>query len=414
MSMREVWTTYGSLPRVAYLLSLGTFVNKAGSFIIAFLTLYLSESLGYSKSFATLCMGVFGLGGIVASLLGGQFADQFGRRRVMMFALVGGAAALMVLSTLRSQVGIAVGIFVFALIVEMYRPAAAAMMADVVPPEQRNLAFGVLYVATNLGFAFGASVGGWLAENFSFAWLFYGDAATTFLFAIWIAFVIPESLKRRAKDGGGSDDTPSPSFLDAWRAIGRDWTFLLFCLAALMSGLVFFQGMSTLPLYLGTIGIPKDVYGWLISSNGLMIAIFQLPYGTFLSRFRRIRVIASGTFFVALGFGLVRFSETPLAIGGTILIWTIGEMMQAPFMAATVATLAPTDLRARYQGVFSMCFGAAVTLGAPLGGVVLEKYGGHTLWVGCAVVAGASGVIFLGISGGMNRRETGDGVKESP
>ncbi len=397
-------SAYRELPRAAYLLAFGTFVNRAGSFVVAFLTLYLSEELGYTKTFATLCMGVFGLGGVISSIVGGQLADQFGRRRVMLSALVGGAIALLVLSQLRSRTGIVIGIGAFALVMEMYRPAAAAMIADIVPANQRNLAFGLLYVATNLGFTFGALVGGYLAEHVSFAWLFYGDALTTLLFAGWIALVIRETLPKRSSSDGG-EAVPPITFVAAFARIGRDWVFLLFCSAALMGGLVFMQGMSTLPLYLGSIGIGKAVYGQLIAINGFMIAVCQLPYGAFLSRFRRIAVISCGSLFLATGFGLVRWADTPVAIALTIVVWTIGEMMQAPFMAATVASLAPVELRARYQGVFSMCFGAAVTLGAPIGGQILTHWGGDALWTGCACLAGLSGLTFVAISRRIEARE---------
>jgi len=87
------------------LLCLGSFINRAGSFVFVFMTIYISEQLGFGITYAANCFGVFGLGSIISSLAGGQLADRIGRKPVMVFALFGGAAALVLLGIVRDRWG---------------------------------------------------------------------------------------------------------------------------------------------------------------------------------------------------------------------------------------------------------------------------------------------------------------------
>ena len=64
----------------------------------------------------------------------------------------------------------------------------------------------------------------------------------------------------------------------------------------------------------------------------------------------------------------------------TVVVWTVGEMTQAPLVSAVVSDPAPIELRGRYLGIASMCFSSATMIGAPLGGMVLERFDGRQVW----------------------------------
>ncbi|MCG8406105.1 MAG: MFS transporter [Phycisphaerales bacterium] len=392
-----MWKHYFNLPRPVYILCLGTFVNRAGSFFIVFLTIYLSQKLGFPTTFATKCMGLFGIGSLVASLVGGQLADQVGRRVVMLISLFGGALILAVFGFLQSKYLIMAATLAFSLCIEMYRPAASAMIGDLVKSDQRTHAFGLMYISINLGFTAGALIGGKLA-TVSFLWLFCGDALTTFAYGMIILLFISETLPSRRKtpfpvivDGEEFTGTPLPpeksaTLTEAAAHISRDWPFLLFCLSCLLTGLVFMQSMSTFPLYLSELGFAPDDYGRIIAINGILIVLFQLPITSFISRFNRVTVIMLAAAIQGIGFGLIGYAATLYQFSLTIVVWTVGEMMQAPFTFAIVTDLAPSALRGRYMGVFTMCFSSALMFGAPLGGMILADLGPAYLWNGCLIV----------------------------
>lgn len=408
---------YLELPRAVHILCLGTFINRAGSFFIVFLTIYLSEKLGFDVTFATRCMGVFGLGAIVGTLTGGHLADNIGRRKVMLMSLFGGAVVMALFGYLRTKSAIMGATLIYAMIIEMYRPSASAMIADLVSPKQRSHAFGLMYVSLNLGFACGAYFGGILAKQ-SFQLLFWGDALTTSTYACIIFFLVRETLPKRnlpvveaiPSVGAVANEGDPPTVDDAlpvrqspvplFEAVVRilsDGPFLVFCGCSLMMGLIFMQDMATLPLFLKSLGFSPEDYGSVIAINGILIVICQLPLTAFFSRYDRQFVIMGGAVMLGLGFGLTAQCTTLWQFRAAVIIATIGEMMQSPFKSAVVTDLAPVDLRARYMGVFTMCYSSALMLGAPLGGEILNRYGGNYLWWGCFGVAMVAVVGYIAV-----------------
>src|SRR5437588_10526915 len=75
-----------ALPRGAWILFLGTFLNKFGTFVLPFLAIYLTR-LGYSLAAAGLATAAYGIGSLGASILGGYLADRLGRRKNIVFSM---------------------------------------------------------------------------------------------------------------------------------------------------------------------------------------------------------------------------------------------------------------------------------------------------------------------------------------
>jgi MFS family permease len=313
----------------------------------------------------------------------------------MLTALFGGAAMLLVLGSASNRWVFMLSVFVFALLSDMYRPAAAAMVADVVRVDRRHHAFALMYISINLGFAIAPPVGGLLAE-YSFQWLFWGDALTMALYGVIVFARIPETLPRRASPVGAVGDA-SPPPVQAFTYMVRDVPFLVFCLATLLTALVFMQGFSTLPIYLRQSGLSNLEFGLLMSINGSLIFLLQLPMTQWLGRFNAMSVVIVGGILISLGYGLNAVGTGLWFFAISIAIWTSGEILQAPFTQSIVTALAPTALRARYMGVFNMCFATALTIGAPLGGAVLNRYGATTLWSSAFAIALIAVFLYLSI-----------------
>ena len=437
---RTVLRNYVDLPRMVYVLCVGSLINRAGSFVMLFLTIYVTEQLGAGKAFASYCIGAFGFGSVVSSLIGGQLADQFGRRATMLLALFGGATALLMLSLVTNPWLFMGVLFLFAVIIEMYRPASAAMIGDLTSGEQRPHAFGLMYIAVNLGFAVAPPIGGFLA-SYSFTWLFWADALTTAMFGGVVFFLMQEtrpilhaaltaveaqnnaaaddqiatavqspagftqlaaaeglaSLESAATDaaepgsavtaeGVAAKREPAISLVSALRHVAGDWTFLLFCFCNLLTSIVFMQGFATLPLYVTERGFTKLEFGTMICVNGAMIVLLQLPLTHLLNRCNRALVLLAGELFLAVGFGLTVYADSAMFFVGTIVLWTMGEIFQAPYKPTIVSELAPPAMRARYMGVFNLSHALSLMIGAPLGGEILARFGPQVLWPGCFVL----------------------------
>ena len=394
---------YVQLPLPVRILCLGSLINRAGSFVLIFLAIYASEQLGFGVPFATACIGVLGLGSMAGSMLGGHLADRFGRRGVMLFALFGGALLLLLLGNVTNRWLFMLSVGVFALVADLYRPAAAAMIGDLVSVERRPHAFALMYISINLGFAIAPPIGGFLA-GFSFEWLFWLDAISMLVYGIIIALAIEETHHRPEQSEGDSEASPVASWSDSIGEMVADIPFMLFCVSTFFIALVFVQGLSTLPIYIRQIGYSNLQFGLLMSVNGMLIVVLQLPVTHWLSRFNAMSIVLIGGVLISIGFGLTALDSGVFFIASCIAVWTLGEILQAPFKQSIVTDMAPEDLRGSYLGAFNMCYASALTIGAPIGGEVLHRFGPTTLWVGSSLIALTAVTLYLLIHTTVTRR----------
>ncbi|MBW7905953.1 MAG: MFS transporter [Phycisphaerae bacterium] len=400
--------SYLRLPRTVHLLCLGTLINRVGTLVIPFLTIYLQERLKLGPQFATGAMGVAGFGAVLGLIAGGQLADRIGRKPVMLLALTGSAVGMLLLSGTTSPVLILLCVWGTQFLGEMYRPASSAMVADVTPALLRPTAYALLHTSVNVGFAVGPMLGGWLAER-SFALLFYLNAATATGFALLILLATGETRARpsatsaaAASDAGhrlGADAGAEgdPTIWQALRHVAGDRVFQLFWCGSFLAALVFQQAFSTFPLYLKAQGFGTQEYGRIIATNGLMVVLLQLFMAPQVARLPRGRVLVLSSLLVGAGFTLNSACQTEWHFIGAVIVWTLGEILNAPLMTTITADLAPPALRARYMGLLAMSWSGAAMVGAPLGGIVLASLGGVSLWLICGVLGLLSATAYSSI-----------------
>jgi MFS family permease len=397
--------TVGGLPRSFWLLWANTLINRLGSFVLILLAFYLTQVRGFTPTFAGLVIGLWGVGGAAGTLLGGVLADRWGRKPTFLTALYLSAGLMVALGLMRSAVSIAVTVVLLGAASEASRPAMSALMIDLVGPENRLRAFSLNYWVINLGFAFAAATAGFVA-NVSFLLLFVIDASTTAAAATLVAFTIKEP----ARFGVMSTVEHQPSL----RAVFRDRVFLAFVGVNLLTSLVFMQHISTLPIAMGHHGLPASTYGTVIALNGVLIVALQLFMSRLLRRLRRATALAAAALIIGAGFGLTAFAHTTWFYAVTVLVWTVGEMLNAPSNSATIADLSPASMRGRYQGVYSLSWSAATFLAPILGTAVFQYLGDTAVWAGCFAIGLAVAALHLIAGPARERRIAELRVAEAP
>jgi len=388
--------TAGGLPRQFWYLWGTTLVNRIGSFVLVVLALYLTKERGFSESYAGLVIGLWGAGGAIGTLIGGVLADRWGRKPTYLTALFGGATMMLVVGFTRGQAAITVAVFLLGLVSEASRPAAMALMIDLVPERDLMRAYSLNYWVINVGFAVSAFLAGMVA-SVDFRLLFVIDAATTVAAATLIVFAIKEPVRHRPAP-------VTPHARGGLRTVFTDRVFMAFVGVNLLTSLIFMQHLSSLPLSMSRDGLPASTYGTVIALNGVLIVAGQL----FVPRLLRGRSHASSLAVAAVvfgvGFGLTAFADTAVLYAVTVLVWTAGEMLNSPANSATNAALSPAHLRGRYQGVFSLSWSAASFLAPIIGGAVLQYAGAATLWLGCLGLALVVAVIHVLAGPARDRR----------
>ena len=379
-----------ALPRGAWILFFGTFLNKFGTFVLPFLAIYMTN-LGYTATQAGLAIGAYGVGTLGACLLGGHLADRLGRRKTIVLSMFAGAAAMLCLSQVHSLTLIVLFAALVGLTGELYRPASSALLADLVPPGQRVTAFAAYRMAFNAGWAFGPATAGLLAKH-SFLWLFVGDAATSLLYGLVAWLALPSGLRGTRTEN---------SLLETFRVVREDKRFLQVLCAALAVGLVFVQVFSTMSLQITQSGFSASTYGLVISLNGVLVVLCELPLTTITKRFPARRVMALGYLLIGVGFTSNVIERTLPLLVLTTVMFTLGEMISMPIGGAYVADLAPAHQRGLYMGTYGMVWAVAFVCGPSLGMLVFSA-SPILLWTLCGVL----GLLAAGIISAEPGRQT--------
>ena len=372
-----------ALPPTAWILFFGMFLNKFGAFVVPFLALYLTRT-GYTLADAGFAIGAYGIGNFAASLLGGHLADTFGRRKTILLSTFSGAAAMLLLSQAHSLpliIGLAA---LTGLASELYRPACSALLTDLVAPEQRVTAFAAYRMAFNAGWAFGPATAGFLAAR-GFFWLFVGDAATTVLFGLVVLLALPRDSGPVRRD---------VDWREALGVIRHDRRFHQALLAALAIAFVFLQMTSSFGVQVTHLGFSAATYGALISLNGAMVVLCELPLTTITRRFPARRVLATGYVLIGAGFALTAFAHTVPGLVACIITFTLGEMTAMPVASAYISNLAPAHMRGRYVGVFGLSWALALII-APALGLRMLAHNATLLWLGCGGLGLLAATIIL-------------------
>jgi MFS family permease len=382
-----------ALPRTFWILFAGTFINRFGTFVWPFLTIYLTRT-GHSLAEASVAVSAFGVGALCGSVLGGWLADHIGRRNTIVLGTFGAATFFMLLYAAASLPAIVACTMLAGLANGTYHPASSALLTDLIPDALRVRAFAAIRAAANAGFACGAAVGGVLA-NYSLFWLFAGDALTTVLFGI-IAFLwLPHGLR------GQTHHAP---WSDALRQIRGDRTFRAIWLAAFAIAIIFAQFASTYSLHILRSGFHVEklglrlstevIYGLLIGWNGVLVMLAELPMTSATLRFDARRVMALGCATIGFGFALNSIASSAFTAWIAMTVFTIGEMLHAPTMSAFMARLAPERMRGRYMGALGLAWNSAGIVG-PLIGFRLFAIDPRLMWVFSALLGVTAAAIVL-------------------
>ncbi|MFO0599245.1 MAG: MFS transporter [Myxococcaceae bacterium] len=368
------------IPRSFWALLLGTFITKAGSFIMPLLFVYLTQVRHLELPIAGAITALYGLGSLFGSLIGGIAADRFGRRLTMLVSLVVGASFLLLISISQDLVFLGLATFFTALTADAYRPASQALVADVVPEQHRMKAFGMQYWAINLGFAIASVIGGYMARR-NFGVLFIADAATTLALAVVIFLAVPESRPARpvevASEPAKEGHALTPFF---------DRAYAPFLLLNFLVALLFFQHLSALPDDMLAKGLTTEEFGVAMSTNGVLIVLLQPLVLKWSERKPYAQVLAIAAALTGVGFGLTALATTLPLYALTVAVWTLGEILFAPVNATLVAKLSPTHLRGRYQGAFTLTWSLASMVAPLLSSSLLPVIGHRALWLGCLAI----------------------------
>ncbi|MFI7359115.1 MDR family MFS transporter [Streptomyces avidinii] len=387
------------LPPAFWWLWTSTLVNRLGAFVATFMTLYLTVDRGYSASFAGLVVALHGLGGVISSLVAGVMTDRLGRRPTLLAAQASTAFSVALLGFMEHPAAIAAVALLVGMTSNASRPAVAAMMADIVRPEDRVRAFALNYWAINLGFAISSMVAGLIAQH-SYLAGFLGEAALTLTCAVLVFVKLPESRPEKA-----ATQTAAEAEVGLGTVL-RDGRYMGVVGLSFLISLIYMQGAFGLPLAMGSAGFSTTDYGLVVAVNGILIVLLQIPVTRFIEHRDPQKLLVLSALLAGYGFGLTAFGGSVGALALTVCVWTLAEIINSPTQMSLVVRLSPLHGRGRYQGVYTLSWAVASLVAPLLAGTVIDRFGAAWLW---GTTAGLGTVAAAGYWVLMRNLPVGDG-----
>ncbi|UCB42925.1 MAG: MFS transporter [Dehalococcoidales bacterium] len=361
---------FGRFPRGVWVIA-GTqlFASAGFSICLPFFALYLHEERGLLMTLVGSLYLISGICSSTTQMIGGVLADRFGRRRLILGSSV---IRLFIYSGL--SVLVATSAPVWAIIITYVsgqavgmamRPAIAAMITDLSPPDRLTETYGVLRVGQNVGWAAGPALGGYLITFMPYSWLFAIAAFSSVFTFVFIFFFLSESFHATG------ERVPLSSMFN----VTRDHLFLVFTGLCLLVFVTMGQMGSTLSVFTVTcIGFSTAQYGLLLTANGIMVVLFQYPVARWAGKMPITRGLALGSLLYALGYlSLGGVHSFNWAIAAMVII-TAGEIVFTPLTLSVVARLSPPDYRGRYMGFFGLSQSMSMSLAPLVGGVLLDTF----------------------------------------
>ena len=366
---------YAGLSRETWLLSLIMLINRSGTMVIPFMTLYLtSPEMSYSIKEAGGVFGLFGAGAFCGAWFGGKLTDKTGFYRVQIITLAGGGILFMLLGQMKTYPLICLFTFLLSFVNEAFRPANSTAIAFYSKEENRTRSYALNRLAINLGWAVGSGLGGLIA-HVNYELLFWVDGFTNLFAALLIAFWM-KPVKSVPSTDTGQDDPIIRSAL-------KDRAYLLFALITMLFASCFFQMFTNLPVFFKKeMHFSEPFIGLLMAINGIIIALIEMVM------IYKLEPRKKNLFYIALGVLLIGFSFISLNIPGggaalallMIVMITFGEILSMPFMNSYwIARTQPSN-RGQYAALYTMSWSAAQTLGPLFGAQLAQSAGFAALW----------------------------------
>lgn len=362
---------FSDLQKDVWVLSVAMFINRSGSMILLFASLYLTDELHFTIGEAGIIMSFLGAGGILGSYAGGWLTDRKNYRGIMLLSLSGSAVILLLLLMFSNGILIAAIIFSYSFLADMYRPANAAAIASLSNPQNRTRSISVVRLAVNLGFTVGPAVGGMIALHWGYKMLFVIDSLTSLAAAAMLYVYLP---KEKVNTVPNDVTVLSNSRTSAY----RDSSYLAFILLVALYGLCFFQLLATIPQFLSKHCLfTEDKIGWLLALNGLLVVVIELPLITALQKQHNVfGFIIAGTLLLPAAFAM-------LLIGDCVLIWpiiylvlvTFSEIFAMPFMMNHALSKPLKERQGQYAALYSIAFGLSLMTAPAIGLGIADRFG---------------------------------------
>jgi proton-dependent oligopeptide transporter, POT family len=343
----------------------------------AVLAVYLNRAVGLGTTGNDL-VGVYG--GLVFGLpiFAGVVVDRFGFKRSLLacfsifcagytlIGLAGMPAGQPLVDALGKKGFVILALVVTAVGGSLIKPCVVGTVARTTTEETKSFGFSIYYTLVN----FGGFLGPILASEVRTRW---GIAEVLLMSAaVSAALVLGTLLFYREPVGPREGRTFAKVVADA-ALVFRNVRFIAFLVVFSGFWIMFWQVFYSLPFYVTDV-LKIARFELLETVDALGIIFLSVPATALMKKVRPIRAMAGGFAVASASWLIIAFSRSWQGVVAAMLLFALGESMQAPRFYEYVADLAPKEQTGTYMGFAFLPVAIGAFAAGPLSGYLVEHY----------------------------------------
>jgi predicted MFS family arabinose efflux permease len=382
---------YSGLSRNSWYLCIVMLINRSGTMVVPFMSIYCIQQLHFSIVQAGTIMALFGVGSMTGAFIGGKLTDKIGFYDLQVGALLSGGLLFVLLGYQHTFITLSIGTFILSFCNESFRPANSTAIAHYSTHENKTRSYSLNRLAVNLGWAAGGALGGFLA-SINYHLLFWVDGCTNIVAALLLLWLMPRSAITKTIEKLDKAVIKISAY--------KDKVYLLFIVLSTLFGICFFQFFIMQPVFFKIEWhFSERLIGELMALNGILIAVIEMVMVHQLEGKRNGMIyIICGVLLGGVGYVLLNIlPPTVMAAVIVVLIITFSEMLGMPFMNSFWISRTNNHNRGEYAALYTMSWSAAQVI-APFAGSEVIAFGGFNLlwWIlgGISLIA-ALGYLLL-------------------
>lgn len=384
--------SFKGLSKESWMLALVMLINRAGSMVLPFLGVYMTNHLHFSIENTGIVLSFFGIGSVIGSWLGGFITDKIGEYKVQSFSLLLSVPLFCLIPVFETEVGVAAIILIQSIVSDAFRPANSVAITKYAKPENITRAFSLNRMAVNLGFSIGPALGGILSA-ISYEFLFFANALTALSAGIlYIVFFRKRNKLARLKAKKVKEAIEIKKDSSPY----RDGKFLLYCFFCMLFSICFFQLFSTLTIfYKDTAHLSQQNIGYILGYSGFLVVLLEMGLVQVAEKYVSLAVtMFLGTFICGISYAMLGFDHSMITLILSMSLLCVGEIWALPFMSTITALRSGKNNKGAYMGLNGISFSIAFIVTPYLGTLIAEKLGFTTLWIGTGILATIIAIAF--------------------
>lgn len=386
----EIGSRTSQLPRAVWALGLTSlFMDISSELVHGLLPLFLVVNLGASAAALGLIEGIAEATAQITRVFSGWLSDVLGKRKALVVAGYGLAAATKPLFPLANSIGLVLFARFVDRIGKGIRTAPRdALIADITPAEAQGTAFGLRQSLDTIG----ATIGPLAAIGLMF--LFNDDIRAVLWFAVIPAIIAVLVLVFGVSERALPKQKRVKSPLE-WKELGKLGTayWLVVGAGAIFTLARFSEAFLVIRAHDSGLAL-----AWTPAVIGIMSLVFAAtayPAG-------RLQDKIGARPLLLLGLVVLIAADLALALAGSLIgifigigLWGLHMGLTQGVLAALIAGTAPARLRGTAFGLFGLVLGVATLIASLVAGVLWDKIGPEATFEAGAAFAAAAFIAFL-------------------